>query len=73
MCISVHIHMYNFKSQTTLFRLPVSEEEIDTKENKRRQIFLGPFTADDKIPQGRRLSGVPTALFASLPLPLFLQ
>lgn len=27
--------------------------------------FLGPFKADDKIPQGRRVPRAPTALFAS--------
>lgn len=43
----------------------ILEEEIDTKVNKRRQIFLGPFIADDKILWGRRVSRFPPPSFAS--------
>lgn len=54
----------------------IPEEEADTKKSKREgwrkreresggRGFLGPFKANDKIPQGRRVPSTPTALFAS--------
>lgn len=46
-----YVYMYIIsKAGQFCLKLCILEEEIDTKENKRRQIFLGPFTADNKIP-----------------------
>lgn len=46
-CVCVYVFYIYIISSASLL---ISEKEIDTKENKRRQIFLGPFIADDKIP-----------------------